>query len=172
VTSTPTDVTYSEVGATRGPMPAGYRHVERREPIGHGEALFTRAAEAIMTWRVLTGAGVTPVSVPPRVTDGALAEFRLGPPGVGIRIPCRVVYTVDEPRRRGFAYGTRPGHLVHGEEAFLVDLADDGTVWCTIRAFSRPARRLFRLAGPLGPVAQRLATARYIRAVRRAAAAS
>jgi uncharacterized protein (UPF0548 family) len=150
-------------------MPAGYRHVVRREPIGRGDACFARAAEAIMTWRVLTGSGVTAVSAPDRVTDGALAEFRLGPPGIGIRIPCRVVYTVDEPRRRGFAYGTRPGHLVHGEEAFLVEQAPDGTVWCEIRAFSRPARRLFRLAGPLGPVAQRLATARYIRAVRRAA---
>jgi uncharacterized protein (UPF0548 family) len=36
----------------------------------------------------------------------------LGP----IRVPCRVVYVLDEPERRGFAYGTLPGHPESGEE--------------------------------------------------------
>jgi uncharacterized protein (UPF0548 family) len=168
VTTTPAEaLTYSEVGATRGELPPGYHHVERREPIGTGEATFARAAQALLTWRVLTGSGLTPIAVPPRVSVDAMAEFRLGPPIVGVRIPGRVVYTVDEPRRRGFAYGTRPGHPVRGEESFVVELADDGTVWFTIRAFSLPAGWLFRLAGPLGQAAQHLATARYISTLRR-----
>jgi uncharacterized protein (UPF0548 family) len=63
---------------------------------------------------------------------------------------CRVVYVVDEPARFGFAYGTLRGHLLHGEERFLVEhnLADD-TVCFDILAFSRPARLLARLGYPI-----------------------
>ena len=37
---------------------------------------------------------------------GSEVIVHLGP----VRAPCRVVYVVDEPDRRGFAYGTLPGH--------------------------------------------------------------
>jgi hypothetical protein len=56
-----------------------------------------------------------------------------------MRAPCRVVYVIDEPRRRGFAYGTLPGHPESGEEAFVLEQRDDGTIASNIIAFSRPA---------------------------------
>ena len=77
----------------------------------------------------------------------------------------RVVYVVDEPRRRGFAYGTLPGHPETGEEAFVVELQEGDEVTFTITAFSRPASRLARAAGPVGRRIQGWATNRYLRSV-------
>jgi uncharacterized protein (UPF0548 family) len=91
---------------------------------------------------------------------------------LGIEAPCRVVYTVDEPNRRGFAYGTLPGHPESGEEAFMVELDPDGDeVSLTVKAFSRPASRLARVSGPLSHKIQHLITDRYFRALRDLAAA-
>ncbi len=72
---------------------------------------------------------------------------------------------MDEPRRRGFAYGTLPGHPESGEEAFIVEQHDDDSVTFTITAFSRPATWLARLGGPLGRAVQDRVTARYLRAL-------
>jgi uncharacterized protein (UPF0548 family) len=70
--------------------------------------------------------------------------------------PCRVVWTVDERRRAGWAYGTLPGHPQCGEEAFVVSRDGSGTVWLTVLAFSRPAAWWTRAAGALVPVFQRV----------------
>lgn len=50
--------------------------------------------------------------------------------GAGIltpNAPCQVVYVLDEPDRQGFAYGTLPGQPESGEEAFVIERADDDT---------------------------------------------
>jgi uncharacterized protein (UPF0548 family) len=44
----------------------------------------------------------------------------LGVAAIRLRAPCRIVYVIDEPDRRGFAYGTLPGHPERGEEAFII----------------------------------------------------
>jgi uncharacterized protein (UPF0548 family) len=59
-----------------------------------------------------------------------------------------VVWTVEEYRRTGWAYGTLPGHPESGEESFVVDRTGDGTVWLTVTAFSRAAKWYSRAAGP------------------------
>ncbi|MGN6502732.1 MAG: DUF1990 family protein [Pseudolysinimonas sp.] len=81
------------------------------------------------------------------------------------RIPARVVYVIDEPLRKGFAYGTLPGHPERGEEAFVVEYRDDDSVWLTIRAFSRPANALFWLGYPVLRLLQEFFTRRYERAL-------
>jgi uncharacterized protein (UPF0548 family) len=81
------------------------------------------------------------------------------------RIPARVVYVVDEPGRRGFAYGTLPGHPERGEEAFIVEHLADDSVWLVIRAFSRPAGPLVWIGAPFARLLQALYTARYERAL-------
>jgi uncharacterized protein (UPF0548 family) len=80
-------------------------------------------------------------------------------------IPARVVYVIDEPARRGFAYGTLPGHPERGEEAFVVEREPDGSVWLVIRAFSRPASALMWIASPVARLLQAFYTARYERAL-------
>ncbi|MFH8583722.1 DUF1990 family protein [Streptomyces celluloflavus] len=86
-----------------------------------------------------------------------------------LRAPCRVVWSVAEEDRVGFAYGTRDGHPERGEEAFTVTLRADGSVWFTVTAFSRPDRFWTRLAGPLVPVLQRAYARHCGRTLRRLA---
>ena len=81
------------------------------------------------------------------------------------RIPARVVYVVDEPRRRGFAYGTLPGHPERGEESFVVERLADDSVWLVIRAFSRPSGPLVWIGYPVARLLQAVYTARYERAL-------
>ncbi len=92
---------------------------------------------------------------------------RLGIPFLLWRVGARarVVYVIDEPTVRGFAYGTLKGHPESGEEAFLVELHDDGSVWFVVRAFSRGATRLYRLVGPVLRITQWVYTRRYLRAL-------
>ncbi|MFF0345103.1 DUF1990 family protein [Kribbella sp. NPDC004875] len=176
------EFTYDVVGATRyDGTPDGYHRLEHRERIGDGAEVFTRAAEALMTWRMHRAAGlpVTATDTPPQVGTNSLARLTpgiligrlrtLAPLGrIGVPVPCRVVWTVDEPDRVGFAYGTLRGHPEAGEESFVVSRDADG-VHATVRAYSRPASWYTRLAGPMTRTAQRYAARRYTAALRRLA---
>ncbi|MCW2641513.1 MAG: hypothetical protein JWP76_3819 [Dactylosporangium sp.] len=161
-----TDLTYPEVGATRGEqLPAGYRHVWRHENLGVGAEAFRRAVDGLRGWNMQRRAGLrVPESTPPPAVD-----VRVTMSVAFLRIPCQVVWVVDEDRRYGFGYGTLPGHPEIGEESFGVHLDSADQVWLDIKAFSRPARWYTRLAGPMGWLAQDLATARYAAAMRRIA---
>jgi uncharacterized protein (UPF0548 family) len=77
-----------------------------------------------------------------------------------------VVYVVDETDRRGFAYGTLPGHAESGEERFVVryDPATD-EVYAEVTAFSRHGTWWSRLGSPVTSVVQRIVTDRYLRAL-------
>jgi uncharacterized protein (UPF0548 family) len=83
---------------------------------------------------------------------GANVVVTLGTPVLALAAPCRVVGVVDEPTRWGFAYGTLPGHLEQGEEAFVVSTSPEETVRFDIVAFSRPGDSVVRLSGPIGGV--------------------
>ena len=66
----------------------------------------------------------------------------------GIATPCRVVYVIDEPSRRGFAYGTLPGHPESGEEAFIVEIDETDEVWFSVRPLPAQARSSPGSPGP------------------------
>jgi uncharacterized protein (UPF0548 family) len=91
-----------------------------------------------------------------------------GLPPLGLRIPCRVVWSVTDGDRQGYAYGTLPGHPESGEESFVVS-RDGADVVFEMVAFSRLATRAARLGGPVSRVLQAVALTRYTGAVRRAA---
>jgi uncharacterized protein (UPF0548 family) len=158
-------VTYPEVGGTAGPLPDGYHHVRAERRLGSGTEAFAVAAAALHRWEAQRGAGVRVLATEDTVTDGTVALLRLGPGPLSLGAPIRVVYTLAEARRRGFAYGTLPGHPVTGEEAFVVERRPDDAVVLSITAFSRPASRLTRLAGPFGRAVQRYMVGRYLRAL-------
>ena len=84
---------------------------------------------------------------------------------VGLKFPVRVIYVVDEPRRKGFAYGTLPGHAEDGEECWMIEHRDDDSVWITVRAFSRPANRWWWCVYPVLRVVQEYYTRRYLSAL-------
>ena len=73
---------------------------------------------------------------------------------------------LDDPDRRGFAYGTLPGHAETGEELFAVRYdPTDGAVYAEVIAFSRHGTWWSRLGSPVTAFVQRVVTNRYVRAV-------
>jgi uncharacterized protein (UPF0548 family) len=161
------DLSYPEVGATAGEMPAGYRHDRWCADLGEfSQDSFDRAAAALRSWSVQRGAGMTVVPGQ-EVRDGAVFALVFRPFGGFVTAAGRVVYVVDEPGRSGFAYGTLPGHPEQGEESFLV-VRRDGRLWFEITAFSRPRHPLARLGWPVTRALQVQVTRRYVGAMRAA----
>ncbi|RZS79378.1 uncharacterized protein (UPF0548 family) [Motilibacter rhizosphaerae] len=162
--------TYDEVGATCPAepewraRPRGYRSFERTVVVGHGEHLWRSASAALLAWEVKTCSGFE-VHPAGRVRTGQRLELlaRIGP--LRLREPVFIAAVVDEPDRRGFAYGTLDGHPVAGEEAFVLHREGD-EVWLTLRSLTRPPRGRWRLAFPAVLVAQRVYRRRYARALR------
>ncbi|WP_320777002.1 DUF1990 domain-containing protein [Streptomyces sp. CRN 30] len=137
--------TYEQVGATlSGHCPPGFHPLEVRTRIGEGEDVFERASRAVLTWELHRAIGVGVEAAAPEAAPGVDITVTLA--GL-IKAPCRVVWTLDEPRRRGWAYGTLQGHPECGEEAFVVTRTGDGTVWLTVTAFSRAAKWYARAGG-------------------------
>ncbi|WP_445169930.1 DUF1990 domain-containing protein [Mycolicibacterium sp. Dal123E01] len=155
-------LTYAEVGATAADLPAGYRHVRLSARIGSGRARFEQAAGAVMRYGMLRGAGLRVTATTEVAEVGTDVLGRLGP----FTAPCRVVYVVDEPNRRGFAYGSLPGHAVAGEEMFGVryDPADE-SVHAEVVAFSKPATWWSQIGAPVASIVQRVITRRYLSVV-------
>ncbi len=155
--------TYPFVGALLGTDPPTPDLDARRELGDHPEA-FDRAVAALR--------GLVPQrSVATVWPDDAIAEVGstllvalAQGPGTVVAVN-RVVAVVDEPDRWGFAYGTLPGHIEVGEEAFVVERRPDGTVQVRITARARTA---LSAAGPLQrlllPIQHRYAE-RYLDAV-------
>jgi uncharacterized protein (UPF0548 family) len=145
------------------PVAPGWRVHAETVPIGRGPDAWERAG-AVLVWAVKTRSGfrVRPPGPVQEGTDLALVAA-VGP--LRITEPVRVVAVVDTADRRGFAYATRPGHPVSGEEAFVVHRDPDGAVWLTLRSLTRPGTGLWRPLFPLLLVAQRVYRRRYRRAL-------
>src|SRR3954471_9362381 len=162
------ELTYAEVGATADEeLPPGYGRLRRQAVVGHGPRDFQRAQACLMTWRMHTRAGVRVSATAPVAAPGTVVVLAAGVRPFQVLAPCRVVYLVSEAHRQGFAYGTLPGHPEIGEESFVVQPLDDGTVVLDIRAFSRPGAWYARLGGPLTRLTQRLVIERYVSALSR-----
>ncbi|MEZ4322238.1 MAG: DUF1990 domain-containing protein [Myxococcota bacterium] len=135
---------YTDVGATRGALPAGWDTDAYSVPLG-GPEVFDRAVDAVARWVMfdLPWVRMDPAS---RQQPGELVAFASRQLGVWMLHGCRTVYRIDEPDRVGFGYGTLSGHAVAGEEQFLVTRTDDGVVY-SVRKFSRLDHPLAKLAG-------------------------
>jgi uncharacterized protein (UPF0548 family) len=113
--------TYPDVGATAADPPAGWTVDRTRARVGTGEGAFIAAKAALARWEQfdLGWVEAAPAGVP--LAEGACVAVVARVLGLWWLNACRVVYTVDEPCRFGFAYGTLPGHAERGEERFLVE---------------------------------------------------
>lgn len=155
-------LSYAEAGATAAQLPAGYRHIRREKAIGTGVDLFADAATKLMGWQVQRRAGVFIDASEPVASPGAIVIVGVGP----LCAACRVVYVVDEPLRRGFAYGTLEGHPETGEEFFGVRRdPETGIVYAEVTAFSRPGRWWSRALGPIASRVQERITDHYLDAL-------
>jgi uncharacterized protein (UPF0548 family) len=158
-------LTYPEVGQTRYALPSGYASISEHVTLSSTD--LSALASSLLRWVMHERAGLRVAASSAVVGLDEVAVLRFGSGPFSVKAPCRIVYVIDEPRRRGFAYGTLPGHPESGEESFILSSGDDGRVSLTITAFSRPATALARLAGPVGRRAQRAITHRYLRSLDR-----
>jgi uncharacterized protein (UPF0548 family) len=158
-------LTYPAQMSVDGPTPPGYGRVDVSAALERRD--LDAAAADLLAWRVheWSGLRVHATDVPGRLGSVVLMHVGLG--RWALRIPCRVVEVIDEPRRRGFTYGTLPGHPESGAERFVLEQEVDGAIRFTVTAFSRPVTLLARLGGPLTRLAQGWMTRRYLRALDR-----
>lgn len=159
------DLTYDEVGATGGDLPAGYHHARLQRVVGHGPADFERAGELLFSGEVQRRAGAEVRMSETPLREGTRVDMRLRLGPVAFRIPCLVVWAERSEDSCGFAYGTLPGHPERGEERFELRLTSSGEVVFTIVAFSRPGRWFTRLGGPIARRFQAHMTRRYLDAL-------
>lgn len=139
----------------RSISPASYDYDENKVLLGSGKEVFERARQAIRQWQMFPTAWtqVFPAQVPIEVGQQVAVCFRLL--GCWWWNASEIVYTINEAHRFGFAYGTLPGHVEMGEERFMVEIDQQEQVWYSIKAFSRPAYSLVRLAYPFARSQQR-----------------
>lgn len=156
--------------------PSGSTPYEHELRLGSGQERFLLASSLLMTWGAQRGSGVTVQETSrgsgseyvgptfdgsgrPEVA-GDVEEF-FGPEGDPFVLagttatmsapgqPERqvlVIYTLEEPRRSGFAWGTGDEAGAVGEQLFAVEHRDDDTVWAVARGFlSAPKSGLFGL---------------------------
>ncbi|MCU0655904.1 MAG: DUF1990 domain-containing protein [Polyangiaceae bacterium] len=151
---------YRELEATRGEPPAGYKVDRYGTRLGLGEGCYERACAALWAWkmypsswfRIFPEGGEAP-------RPGLVFVTRIHHLGFWSLNSCRILYLIDENeggvRRRGFAFGTLPGHEEQGEERFEVsrDTRSD-EVRYDVLAFSRPRSPLARLGAPIARALQ------------------
>lgn len=155
-------LSYAEAGATAGQLPAGYHHIRKEIAIGTGAEVFHNAAGKLMAWQLQRSAGVLVDVSEPTAQPGAIAAVGVGP----VHGACRVVYVVDEPYRKGFAYGTLEGHPESGEEFFGVRWdPQTAVVYAQVTAFSKPGQWWSRAAAPIAALVQERITNRYLNAL-------
>jgi uncharacterized protein (UPF0548 family) len=141
---------YEEVGATRSSLPVkGFDNDLNTILLGEGNAAWEAAKAAILRWKMFPGGWACIWPDAPTVIEGTTVVMLARVLGIWWKNSCRIVYTIDEPQRFGFAYGTLPGHAECGEELFLVEKWPDGTVHYILKAFSKPRFWMARLAYPI-----------------------
>jgi uncharacterized protein (UPF0548 family) len=150
---------------------ARYREMKLSGVVGHGVAAFDSASAAVLSLRMHREAGVKMTMPTSRVRVGDVIRLRFGLGPLAVSGSCDVIMVVDEPRRRGFSYRTRPDHPEEGEEGFYVNWAADDQVLVNIESRSRPNSLLIKLGGPVSRLGQLLINRRYVSKLKQIVAA-
>lgn len=165
-------LTYPDVGATDHIMPSGWYQTDQTVTLGEDDATWTRAVEALHTWRMfdIPWIDLLACGPPQRDQDVVFASRQFGLWGVHA---VRVVQTWQEqqgPQRRvGFAYGTLPHHAVAGEERFSLRQDEPGEpIIFRVRQFSRPRSWLLSALRPASRAVQDAFVRDALRAMQRA----
>lgn len=140
--------TYPDVGSTATAPPANYVVDHTRVLLGTAEQAFQVAKTSLEGWRQFDLGWLKAFPTDTPIRSGEVVAVVAHTFGIWSLNSAQIVYVIDEPRKFGFAYGTLPGHIEMGEERFMVEIADDGSVWYDILAFSQPRHLLTKLGYP------------------------
>lgn len=135
---------------------SGWQITDRRLVLGSGPDCFTQASARLLGWRAHAHARVH------ATRTGDVVSLKTGP----IRSRCLILTEEHGRNRTTLVYGTLPGHVERGEEAFLIEIDPDGTVTGRCVAFSRPAWIWARLGAPVARLVQVAITDAYLRGMR------
>jgi uncharacterized protein (UPF0548 family) len=157
-------LTYAPVGGSlTDETPAGlHRH---SWSVSLPRDSFARAVDAIRSWAVHRGSGLSVAADGP-IEVGRNVAFAAPLPLGFVDATCRIVAIVDEDDRAGFAYGTLSVHPERGEESFVI-VRDDEGVRFDVNAVSRPGDPLARALPFLTDRLQDAAVRRYLDAISR-----
>lgn len=144
-----TRLTFQHEGCTRNEScPPRYSEGRATLVVGQGRQDFDAARRGIrnlcmfdIDWAQATADSTT-------IKKGSLVAVIVNVMGFWSSNVCRVIDFIDEERRFGFFYGTLPGHIVEGEERFLVTLGEDDLVHFELLAYSRPRHLLAWIGFP------------------------
>ncbi|MCK7676568.1 DUF1990 domain-containing protein [Corynebacterium sp. CCM 9186] len=134
-----------------------WRILDEAIVLGEGNGCYREASDRLLTWRAHRHAGVR-VGAWRTATSGDVVRIRFA----GTTSPCLILRADTRERETRLVYGTLPGHVECGEEAFSVEIGDDGVVRGRIFAFSVHAWWLAKLGAPAARAVQTLITRRYL----------
>ncbi len=152
--------TTNAVGLLNRPVPDGFRHKVWHRTIDHGD--FAQATAAIQQWAGHEEAGISRWPAHPPIAVGETLGISIPVGPLAVTASCRIVDVVDEPNRYGFTYATLPHHPEDGEESFIVERHDDGTVDITVTAVWRASILANHLCPPLTDYLQSRAIGMYL----------
>lgn len=127
--------------------PENYVCDHNRIEIGNGRDQFESFKPLIQNWTMFPD--WIDVYPPTAIEKGACVAVVTKAFSLWWTNVCKIVDTIDEPNRFGFAYGTLPQHVEKGEERFLLELDSDGRVNYDLLAFSRPNFWATKIGYPL-----------------------
>ena len=161
-------LSYRPVGIS-GPQSTRPGVTEATTVVGNGGADFANARAALCAWKQFDIGWVETFPPLAPLTVGTVVGVLIRHFGFWSLNGCRVVYSVADESRFGFAYGTLTNHAESGEELFEVFL-EPGTdeVKFRIRAISWPQAPLARVGHPVVRVLQARFRAHSVAAMRRA----
>ena len=151
----PSALSYPNVGATLAEKiqaPDGYHLASHECQLGNGDQLFQQACSHLRRWKIFDLPWLTFYHQTAEVEKDAAVGILIRNFGIWSFNPCKIIDIIDSnagTRRFGFSYGTLPQHAVNGEERFLIEQREDGSVWLSIAAFSRPRHILAYLGYPV-----------------------
>src|SRR5262245_59906486 len=97
---------YPEVGATRESPPSGYTVDHNQVRLGFGADAFRRAVESVNSWQMFDLGWIEVFPKKLKIESGATVAILVHHFGFWSLNACRIIYSIAEERRYGFAYGT------------------------------------------------------------------
>jgi uncharacterized protein (UPF0548 family) len=130
-------------------VPRGFVRDHSRSQIGRGAAAFEAAKSAFRRWEQFNLGWVRIANPEAPIEAAQIIAMESHTLGLWTLNFTRILYTIDEPDRFGFGYGTTTMHVERGEERFLLEFDPiTGAVTYELLALSQPAHWMVWLGYP------------------------